>query len=213
MWNAIIGNLDVIKSAIGVLSVVMGAFLTAFKLGYRYLNVRKDKKIKKNKEYLDEYSQFLSEDDKKYIKKDISDMVMSNVSQEKSRSFRELKILLSKYDLMPDISIWLVLKRLKRYICIKNEVLSVNIDNSYYINSWFEKIFSITLILWVFIFVLAVFLSDGVVFETWKYYFLLAIVFVALVVSISLFINSPGKKKIKKIVKTINDMISEKITQ
>ncbi|MGJ5611144.1 hypothetical protein [Morganella morganii] len=140
-------------------------------------------------------------------------MVMSNVSQEKSRSFRELKILLSKYDLMPDISIWLVLKRLKRYICIKNEVLSVNIDNSYYINSWFEKIFSITLILWVFIFVLAVFLSDGVVFEMWKYYFLLAIVFVALVVSISLFINSPGKKKIKKIVKTINDMISEKITQ
>ncbi|MGJ7131599.1 hypothetical protein [Morganella morganii] len=97
MWNAIIGNLDVIKSAIGILSVVMGALLTAFKLGYRYLNVRKDKKIKKNKEYLDEYSQFLSEDDKKYIKKDISDMVMSNVSQEKSRSFRELKILLSKY--------------------------------------------------------------------------------------------------------------------
>lgn len=104
---------------------------------------------------------------------------------------------------MPDISIWLVLKRLKRYICIKNEVLSVNIDNSYYINSWFEKIFSITLILWVFIFVLAVFLSDGVVFETWKYYFLLAIVFVALVVSISLFINSPGKEKIKKLSKQL----------
>lgn len=209
MWGLSLSNLDLINSVIGILSAVMGAFWTIFKYGCRHLNLRKNRQLNKNKEYLDKYGEFLSEEDKECIKKRINAAVMSNVLQEKNKTLRDLKILFSKSDSIPEANVWYVLKKLRRYLYIKDGILSIILDRTYFFNYWFEKVFSITLALWGFLLILAVYLNNREAFETWRYYVLLVVVFSILVVSIGLFTNSPGKNKINKTIKIVNEMISD----
>ncbi|MGK5615656.1 hypothetical protein ACSNKO_10425 [Proteus mirabilis] len=199
--------LELIKTILGLIASVIASLITLFKIGQKYLRLGESKRLIRNKEYLIQYDGFLSEIDKEYIKTKINDVVMDDVTQEKNKSFRDLKIILANHAVTSDI--WFVLKKVKRYLYIDKGILYAKIDTAYTVNYWMEKFMGCILALWMVLFILLVYIDSPGIFETWKYYLLLLVVFLVSIISIGFFVNSPRKSKINTVVNKVNKIISE----
>ncbi|ETS99905.1 hypothetical protein M5X66_10555 [Providencia sp. PROV188] len=199
--------LELIKTILGLIGSVIASLITLFKIGQKYFKSGESNRLIRNKEYLIQYNEFLSGTDKEYIRTKINDTVMANITQEKNKTFRDLKIILSNYTVTSDI--WFILKKVKRYLYIDKGILYVKLDTAYMVNYWMEKFMGCILALWLALFILLVYIDSPDTFETGKYYLLLLIVFVISIASIWFFINSPRKSKVNTVVNEINKIISE----
>ncbi|HCR3337265.1 TPA: hypothetical protein ON538_003458 [Morganella morganii] len=199
--------LEHIKTILGLIGSVIASLIALLKIGRKYLKSGENKRLVRNKEYLIQYNDFLSEADKEYIKAKINDVVMADVTQEKSKEFRSLKIVLAHHAVTPDI--WFVLKKVKRYLYLDKGTLHAKTDVAYTVNYWMEKSMACILALWMALFILLVYIQSPDVFETWRYYLLLLVVFIISIISIGFFVNSPSKSKINTIVDKVNKIITE----
>ncbi|MBD2781327.1 hypothetical protein ID852_07395 [Xenorhabdus sp. 42] len=148
------GN-DMVK-VLGTIGTFIGIILSVFKRLYTDVSIFRERRAIKYIKYLNQYDNYLGENDKDYLKYEIASEIMFDVTKIKSDVFRNIIIKLKQKGL--DCEYIDNVKKLKIYAFFNSDRVQVKVKPSYYVTYCFEKIFSAYFFTLAFI-VLVVFLS------------------------------------------------------
>ncbi|PHM38048.1 hypothetical protein [Xenorhabdus innexi] len=153
-WS--IKNYSAIASVLSALTAFLGGIWIMLKNVYSSLNFLRNRRITNNIDYLEKYDEYLSQEDKTYIKEIITSEIMLKVTKIKSKELRHLVIKLTELGI--ESGYIFDIKRLKKYVIVNSDFAKIKIDASYVFNYWIEKLMSVV------IFALMVFIAFKILY-------------------------------------------------
>ncbi|CDG18503.1 MULTISPECIES: hypothetical protein [Xenorhabdus] len=197
------GN-DIVK-VLGSIGTFIGIILSVLKKLYADVCVLRERKAIKYIKYLNEYSIYLNERDKEYIKYEIASEIMFDITKIKSDKFRDIFIRLKQNGLSSEYID--NLKKLKTYTVLNAGIVQVKVSSSYYLTSWFEKLFSIYFFTLSFVVLMVFLLKADALSNTIGSaldFFLVTLSMTLLMgIGIYLLVLSPSKYQIQKLNKEL----------
>ncbi|WP_099121585.1 hypothetical protein [Xenorhabdus sp. KK7.4] len=156
LLNWVIKNYSAIASILSAFTAFLGGIWVMLKNVYSSLNFFRNRRLTNNIDYLEKYDEYLTEEDKVYIKDIITSEIMFKVTKIKSKDLRHLVIQLTSLGI--EAGYIFDIKRLKRYVMVNSDFAKIRIDASYVFNYWIEKLMSVV------IFVLMLFIAFKILY-------------------------------------------------
>lgn len=198
-------TVEIIEGVIATVGTIIGAIFASIRLWVKHTNLKQEKEIDNSVNYLNNFHEYISDNEKIYLKKKINERIMIDATKEYNKSFRDVLMLLSAYSL--DLSRWGFLKRIKSYIKVENEKVIFKVDLSYTVGFWIEITLAFLILLWAIFFSIATVMDYPNLFNSVIMYGLLFLIFILLIIVIRIFYNMPRKSKVEKAMNEINEEI------
>ncbi|PHM29154.1 hypothetical protein Xbud_00601 [Xenorhabdus budapestensis] len=164
---------------------------------YSSLNFLRNRRITNNIDYLEKYDEYLSQEDKKYIKNIITSEIMFKVTRIKSKELRHLVIKLVALGI--ESGYIFDIRRLKRYVIVNADIAKIKIDASYVITYWIEKLISIIIFALMIFIVFKILYIDNQNISSWEFIAMICLVIILELLGICFLTLSVSPRRIKKI--------------
>ncbi|QTL41408.1 hypothetical protein HGO23_08940 [Xenorhabdus budapestensis] len=194
-WS--IRNYSAIASILSALTAFLGGIWVMLKNFYSSLNFLRNRRITNNIDYLEKYDEYLSQEDKKYIKNIITSEIMFKVTRIKSKELRHLVIKLVALGI--ESGYIFDIRRLKRYVIVNADIAKIKIDASYVITYWIEKLISIIIFALMIFIVFKILYIDNQNISSWEFIAMICLVIILELLGICFLTLSVSPGRIKKI--------------
>ncbi|WP_099134667.1 hypothetical protein [Xenorhabdus budapestensis] len=194
-WS--IRNYSAIASILSALTAFLGGIWVMLKNFYSSLNFLRNRRITNNIDYLEKYDEYLSQEDKKYIKNIITSEIMFKVTRIKSKELRHLVIKLVALGI--ESGYIFDIRRLKRYVIVNADIAKIKIDASYVITYWIEKLISIIIFALMIFIVFKILYIDNQNISSWEFIAMICLVIILELLGICFLTLSVSPRRIKKI--------------
>ncbi len=164
---------------------------------YSSLNFLRNRRLTNNIDYLEKYDEYLSQEDKKYIKDIITSEIMFKVTRIKSKELRHLVIKLAALGI--ESGYIFDIRRLKRYVIVNANIAKIKIDASYVVAYWVEKLMSIIIFALMVFIVFKILYIDNQNISSLEFIAMICLVIILELLGICFLTLSISPRRIKKI--------------
>ncbi|WP_187649316.1 hypothetical protein [Xenorhabdus indica] len=194
-WS--IRNYSAIASILSALTAFLGGIWVMLKNFYSSLNFLRNRRLTNNIDYLEKYDEYLSQEDKKYIKDIITSEIMFKVTRIKSKELRHLVIKLAAFGI--ESGYIFDIRRLKRYVVVNADLAKIKIDVSYVITYWIEKLMSIIIFALMIFIVFKTLYIDNQNISSLEFVAMICLIIILELLGICFLTLSVSPRRIKKI--------------
>ncbi|MBD2815094.1 hypothetical protein ID850_10020 [Xenorhabdus sp. Flor] len=194
-WS--IRNYSAIASILSALTAFLGGIWIMLKNFYSSLNFLRNRRLTNNIDYLEKYDEYLSQEDKKYIKNIITSEIMFKVTRIKSKALRHLVIKLAALGI--ESGYIFDIRRLKRYVIVNADIAKIKIDASYVVTYWIEKLMSIVIFVLMIFIVFKTLYIDNQNISSLEFLAMICLVIILELLGICFLTLSVSPRRIKKI--------------
>ncbi|WP_038259547.1 hypothetical protein [Xenorhabdus cabanillasii] len=194
-WS--IRNYSAIASILSALTAFLGGIWIMLKNFYSSLNFLRNRRLTNNIDYLEKYDEYLSQEDKKYIKNIITSEIMFKVTRIKSKELRHLVIKLAALGI--ESGYIFDIRRLKRYVIVNADIAKIKIDASYVVTYWIEKLMSIVIFALMIFIVFKTLYIDNPNISSLEFLVMICLVIILELLGICFLTLSVSPRRIKRI--------------